>query len=91
MNLIENGRHDICRHADGSINFDFYRMQATACRGAAWRDGRKLKAAFAGLLAIAGSLAASLLIVAAVQQARLGQVLHSAQPQVAYSSMAQAR
>ena len=34
------------RRCDGSIDFDFYRMQAVAARGEMRRDAFKLKAAF---------------------------------------------
>jgi hypothetical protein len=38
--------HDIRHHSDGSIDFDFYRTQATAMRAYAMRDAFKFKAAF---------------------------------------------
>jgi len=38
--------HEIRRHRDGSIDFDFYRAQATVLRSQAMRDGFKLKATF---------------------------------------------
>jgi hypothetical protein len=34
------------RHRDGTIDFDFYRVQATAMRRQAMRDAFKLKATF---------------------------------------------
>ena len=34
------------RHRDGSIDFDFYRVQAAAARGEMLRNAFKLKAAF---------------------------------------------
>ena len=38
--------HEIRRHRDDSVDFDFYRNQATALRSQAMRDVFKLKATF---------------------------------------------
>ena len=38
--------HEIRRHSDGSIDFDFYRKQAAAARRQALRDAFKLNATF---------------------------------------------
>jgi hypothetical protein len=38
--------HEIRRHPDGSIDFDFYRTRATTMRAQAMQDGLKLKVAF---------------------------------------------
>ena len=49
---------DVRRHADGSIDFDFYRIRAIALRRQAMRDGFTLTSAFAGVLTMLGALAA---------------------------------
>jgi hypothetical protein len=38
--------HDIRRHRDGAIDFDFYRAQAAALRSQAMREAFKFKATF---------------------------------------------
>jgi len=38
--------HEIRRHSDGSIDFDFYRTQATTMRAQALRDAFRLKSTF---------------------------------------------
>ena len=47
----------ICRHPDGSIDFDFYRAGATALRRQALRDSRVLRRGWLGTFAVAGALA----------------------------------
>ena len=38
--------HDIRRHQDGTIDFDFHRAQAVALRSQAMREAFKFKATF---------------------------------------------
>ena len=52
--------HDIRRHGDGTIDFDFYRAQAAALRSQAMREAFKFKATFKFVLmtfALAGGVA----------------------------------
>jgi hypothetical protein len=50
---------DVHRHADGSIDFDFYRRDAARLRSLAkHRAGRRLRRIFAGLARAALSLSA---------------------------------
>jgi hypothetical protein len=53
---------DIRRDPGGSIDFDFYRVRATALRSQAMRDGRTIRAACAGVLTIVGALTVIALI-----------------------------
>jgi hypothetical protein len=48
--------HDVRRHADGSIDFDFYRKDATALRRQTMREAAMLKVVRAGLVAMAATL-----------------------------------
>ena len=59
------------RHPDGSIDFDFYRADAADLRRKAIRDfgtPRRLRRASMSALAVAGFLAAALLLVTAPRQ-----------------------
>ena len=56
--------HDIRRHRDGTIDFDFYRAQAVALRSQAMREAFKFKATFKFVLitlalVMGGNVAAS--------------------------------
>ena len=57
--------HDVRRHPDGSIDFDFYRASATALRGQAMRDNRALRAASAGAVVMAGAIGFALVVPSA--------------------------
>jgi hypothetical protein len=61
---------EIHRHPDGSIDFDFYRIQATALRGQAMRDAATLRLASAGAVVMAGALGFALVIPSAVGAVR---------------------
>lgn len=63
--LIMNQNHDIRRHPDGSIDFDFYRANATALRGQAMRDNRSLRMASAGNVVMAGAIGFALVVPSA--------------------------
>jgi hypothetical protein len=56
---------DVRRHADGSIDFDFYRTRAISLRGEAMRDGLMLRYACAGALTMLGALAVFIHVAAA--------------------------
>ena len=56
--------HDIRRHRDGTIDFDFYRAQAAALRSQAMREAFKFKVTFKFVLTtlalvVGGTVAAS--------------------------------
>ena len=56
--------HDIRRHQDGTIDFDFHRAQAAALRSQAMQEAFKFKAAFKFVLitlalVMGGNVAAS--------------------------------
>ena len=53
MNMAE-----VRRHPDGCIDFDFYRVDATALRGQAMREAFKLKLMFRFTLTVVASLIA---------------------------------
>jgi hypothetical protein len=57
-------RQDIRQLRADSIDFDFYRTQATALRGQAMRDAATRKVALAGIVAIVGVLAVGFLAAA---------------------------
>jgi hypothetical protein len=57
--------HDVRRHADGSIDFDFYRVRATALRRQAMQDGFTLRSVCAGALTMLGALTVFLHVAAA--------------------------
>ena len=57
--------HDIRRHPDGSIDFDFYRASATVLRGEAMRDNRSLRMASAGTAVMAGAIGFALVVPSA--------------------------
>ena len=57
--------HDIRRHPDGSIDFDFYRNNATALRGEAMRENRALRIASAGTVVMAGAIGFALVVPSA--------------------------
>ena len=57
--------HDIRRHPDGSIDFDFYRTNATALRGQAMRDNHTLRMASAGAVVMAGAIGFALVVPSA--------------------------
>lgn len=50
------------RHPDGSIDFDFYRSEATALRRQAMRDAATVRTASAGVLVMAGALGFAVII-----------------------------
>ena len=56
---------DVRRHADGSIDFDFYRMRAIALRRQAMRESFTLSSACAGVLTMLGTLAVFFHVAAA--------------------------
>lgn len=57
--------HEIHRHSDGSIDFDFYRSQAIAMRAYATKDAFKLKATFNFTLVMLGLIATATIVAAA--------------------------
>jgi hypothetical protein len=57
-------RQDIRQLRADSIDFDFYRTQATALRGQAMRNAATQKFALAGIVAIVGVLAVGFLAAA---------------------------
>jgi hypothetical protein len=63
---------DIRRHHDGSIDFDFYRIRATALRGQAMRDAFTLRPARAAALTVVGALAIVFLVASAPRRAPNG-------------------
>jgi hypothetical protein len=55
MQCLENAMtHEVRRHSDGSIDFDFYRLNITAVRRQAIRSSRALRHVCAGLLILVG-------------------------------------
>ncbi|MGZ3411053.1 MAG: hypothetical protein ACXWJW_04300 [Xanthobacteraceae bacterium] len=67
----------IRHHAGGSIDFDFYRTRATACRRQALRDATSVKSVCAILLVSFGALALTVAVA--------GKPLHTPDPAVALS------
>jgi hypothetical protein len=65
MTQTQTSSQDVRRRADGSIDFDFYRVRATALRRQAMRDGFTLRSACAGVLTMLGALAVFLHVAAA--------------------------
>ena len=61
--------HDVRRHPDGSIDFDFYRASVTALRGQAMRDNRTLRMASAGAVVMAGAIGFALVVPSATMPA----------------------
>jgi hypothetical protein len=76
--------HEVRRHADGSIDFDFYRKGATALRRQAMREAGMLKAVRAGLVAMAATLGVVVLIAASSTPAPRGvaATVQTAAPQI---------
>jgi hypothetical protein len=64
--------HNARRHADGTIDLDFYRAGATALRRRSMHDGKTLRAAGAGVLALAGAVALVILVAAGPMPASRG-------------------
>jgi hypothetical protein len=60
--------HEIHYHRDGSIDFDFYRTQATALRAQALRDGLKLRLALRFTLVTLTLLVGATLVASAPAQ-----------------------
>jgi hypothetical protein len=63
--LIMTQTHDIRRHPDGSIDFDFYRASAAELRRQAMRDNRTLRVASAGAVVMAGAIGFALVVPSA--------------------------
>ena len=76
--------HAARRHADGSIDYDFYRKGAIALRRQAMREAGMLKAVRAGLVALAATLGAVVLIASSSTPAPRGlaATVQTAAPQV---------
>jgi hypothetical protein len=64
--------HDTHGRIDGLIDIDRYRANATAMRRQALRDGKVLRTACAGVLAMTAAMAVALLIAAAPTPAARG-------------------
>jgi hypothetical protein len=65
MTQIQAMSHDIRRHPDGSIDFDFYRVRATALRRQAMQGAFAVRPTCAGVLTIVGALFVVFLVVGA--------------------------
>lgn len=61
---------EVRRHADGSIDYDFYRARAHALRRQALRDTKMLPMASAGALVMAGALGFALVVPSAASVVR---------------------
>lgn len=64
MTTVQTFQPHIRRHESGSIDFDHYRTRATALRGQMKREVRSLKLVAMGLLVIAFTFVALLIVVA---------------------------
>ncbi len=64
MTTVQTFQPHIRRHEAGSIDFDYYRTQATALRGQMKRDVRLLRLAAAGLFVITLTFVGVLIVVA---------------------------
>lgn len=79
MKPTQSIRGDVRRRAGSCADFDFDRARAVAHRGSAMRDAATLRAACAGIVAMAGLLAAVFLGAAVVAHAPNG---HAAAAQI---------
>jgi hypothetical protein len=52
--------HDVRRHRDGSINFDFYRKRAATLRAEMLREGLHLSAGVRSIVLTAASIVVSI-------------------------------
>ena len=64
---------EIRRHADGSVDIDFYRARAHTLRRQAIRDAKMMPMASAGALVMAGALGFALVVPSAATAMR-GQI-----------------
>jgi hypothetical protein len=80
MREKETANVGIRRHAGSSIDFDFYRAKATACRRQALRDAAAVKSVCAVMLTMFGALVLAVVIA--------GKPLHAPDTGVAAASCA---
>ena len=76
--------HDVRRHADGSIDFDFYRRGAAKLRRQALREAGTLKTVRTALLAMAATFGVVMVLAASSTPAPRGlaATVQTAVPQV---------